>query len=102
MSDEAVGDRHHCAGCITNYGAAQSEMFYAADFGIYLDQIADDVLVFEYDEETVDEVFQQALRAESDRDAGEARSGERGGDVKIQDLEPIRMATMAMIVVPML
>ena len=62
-------------------------MFDAADFGIHLDQIADDVLVFENDEETVDEVFQQALRAKSDGDAGEPRSGERGGDIKIQHLE---------------
>src|SRR5579863_7204014 len=62
-------------------------MFDAADFGIYLDEIADDVLIFENDEEAVDEVFQQALCAEGDGDAGESGGGERGSDVKIQHLE---------------
>ena len=84
LADEAVGNGDESAGGISNHGSAQGEIFDAAEFGIHLDEIADDELVLEDDEEAVDEILHEMLRAKAEGEAGDSRGRFERGDVEAE------------------
>ena len=65
LADQAIGNGDARAFAIADHGAAQRDVLHFADFVVDADQIADYVLIFENDEETVDEILDQMLRAET-------------------------------------
>ena len=82
--DLAVGDDVEGAVGVAQGGAAEGEVFDGAFEAGDVDDLADVVLVFDEDEDAVEHVFEDALRAEADADAENAGGGEEGlvGDVE--------------------
>ena len=71
-SDLAVGDDVESAVGIAHGGAAEGEVFDGAFEAGDIDDLAYVVLVFDKDEDAVDHVLEDALRAEADGDAEDA------------------------------
>ena len=77
LADQAVGDGDDAASGIAHDGAAEREIFHAADLVIHLNQVAYDELIFEHNEYAIDQIFDEVLRAETER---QARDGGDGGN----------------------
>jgi hypothetical protein len=88
--DLAVGDDVEGAVGVAETGAAEGEVFDGALEAGEEDDFADVVLVFDEDEEAVDHVLEDGLRAETDADADDAGGGEDGLVGDFEDVEDLQ------------
>jgi len=82
LADESVGNGDEGAVGGANDGAAKREVLDAAGFAVDLDEIANDELIFEDDEEAVDEVFDERLCSKAESEAADGGNGGDGRDVE--------------------
>src|ERR1700693_4394298 len=75
----SVGDGNQCAAGIAHYGSPQGDVFDASDGVGDLDGVAHDVLIFEDDVKTGDEVADKILGAKTYCQAGQAGKRSDGG-----------------------
>ena len=88
--DLAVGDDVESAVGVAEGGAAEGEVFDGAFEAGDVDDLADVVLVFDEDQDAVEHVLEDALRAEADGDAENTGGGQQrlvGDAEEVEDLE---------------
>ena len=88
--DLAVGDDVEGAVGVAEGGAAKGEVFDGAFEACDVDDLADVVLIFDEDQDAVEHVLEDALRAEADGDAENAGGGEQrlvGDAEEVENLE---------------
>jgi hypothetical protein len=88
--DLAVGDDVESAVCVADGGASKGEVFDGALEAGEADDLADVVLVFDEDENTVEHVLEDALCAEADGDAQNAGRSEKGLVADVQKVEDLQ------------
>ena len=67
----------------------EGQVFYRAGEGSDFDDFADVVLIFCEDEDAVDDVFEERLRAETDADAEDTGGCEQGSVIDVEELEDL-------------
>ncbi len=72
---------------IAKHGHTQAHFFYRSLDSGYAHHIADVVLVFQQNKKSIDEIMHQGLRAEANRQAGNARAGQHRSQVQSQQGE---------------
>ncbi len=77
--DLGVGDEVEGAVGVAQGGEAEGEVLDGAGEGGDFDGVADVVLVFDEDEDAVEDVLEEGLRAEADADADDSGGGEQRG-----------------------
>ena len=80
--DLAIRDSVDGAVVVAQDGAAERHVFHSTFDGGSADGITNIVLVLEQDEEAVDDVLDQRLRAEADSQSGNACAGQYGAEVE--------------------
>ena len=78
--DLAVGHDVEGAVAVAERGEAEGEVFDGAVQAGDFDDVADVVLVFDEDEDAVEHVFEDGLRAEADAEADDAGGGDEGAE----------------------
>ena len=99
--DLAVGDDVHDAVDVAQHHHPQRHLLDRAALAAGLDHVAQPELVLEEDEEAGDDVLDQALRPEGDREAEDSGAGE-DGPMSMKTLKVSRIATATMTTRPML
>src|SRR5207248_5926885 len=61
---------------VAEHAHPQTHAFNRSFHARYTDHIANVILIFEQDEETIDEIMNQCLRAETDCESSNARAGQ--------------------------
>ncbi len=87
--DLAVGDDVEGSVAVAEGGTAEGEVFDGAFEACEDDDFTDVVLVFDEDEDAVEHVLEDGLRAEADADADDAGGGEDGLVRDVEDVEEL-------------
>ena len=85
----AVGDGVKGAVAVAEGGGAEGEVFDGAGERGDLDHLANVILVFDKDEDAIEHVFEETLRAETDADANDPGGGEERGQVDVEDRKDV-------------
>ena len=88
--DLAVGDDVESAVGVAEGGAAEGKVFDGAFEAGEIDELADVVLVFNEDEDSIEHVFEDRLSAQADAHANDACGGEDGLVGDVEDIEDLK------------